>query len=68
MHRFIVERLIQSVVIVALVSVIVFLFVHASGDPAALLVPEQGPRPLTLPTTGKPWGWIARSTSNMCGS
>ena len=41
MHRFIVERLIQSAVIVAVVSVIVFLFVHASGDPAALLVPEQ---------------------------
>jgi peptide/nickel transport system permease protein len=41
MHRFIIERLIQSVVIVAVVSVIVFLFVHASGDPAALLVPEQ---------------------------
>ena len=35
------QRLIQSVVIVAVVSVIVFLFVHASGDPAALLVPEQ---------------------------
>jgi len=41
MHRFIIERLIQSVVIVAVVSVIVFLFVHALGDPAALLVPEQ---------------------------
>jgi peptide/nickel transport system permease protein len=41
MHRFIMERLIHSVVIVAVVSVIVFLFVHASGDPAALLVPEQ---------------------------
>ena len=41
MHRFIVERLLQSAVIVAVVSVIVFLFVHASGDPAALLVPEQ---------------------------
>ena len=41
MHRFIIERLIQSVVIVVVVSVIVFLFVHASGDPAALLVPEQ---------------------------
>jgi peptide/nickel transport system permease protein len=33
--------LIHSVVIVAVVSVIVFLVVHASGDPAALLVPEQ---------------------------
>jgi peptide/nickel transport system permease protein len=41
MHRFILERLLQSVIIVAVVSVIVFLFVHASGDPAALLVPEQ---------------------------
>ena len=41
MHRLIIERLIQSAVIVAVVSVIVFLFVHASGDPAALLVPEQ---------------------------
>jgi peptide/nickel transport system permease protein len=41
MHRFIIERLIHSVVIVVVVSVIVFLFVHASGDPAALLVPEQ---------------------------
>ena len=41
MHRFIIERLIQSAVIVVVVSVIVFLFVHASGDPAALLVPEQ---------------------------
>ena len=41
MHRFIIERLIQRVVIVAVVSVIVFLFVHASGDPAAFLVPEQ---------------------------
>jgi peptide/nickel transport system permease protein len=35
------QRLVQSVVIVAAVSLIVFLFVHASGDPAALLVPEQ---------------------------
>jgi len=41
MHRFIFHRLLHSVVIVFAVSVIVFLFVHASGDPAALLVPEQ---------------------------
>ena len=41
MHRFIIQRLVQSVLIVAAVSLIVFLFVHASGDPAALLVPEQ---------------------------
>jgi peptide/nickel transport system permease protein len=41
MHRFILQRLLQSLLIVFAVSVIVFLFVHASGDPAALLVPEQ---------------------------
>src|SRR6266511_2007915 len=41
MHRFITQRLIQSAVIVVAVSIIVFLFVQASGDPAALLVPEQ---------------------------
>jgi peptide/nickel transport system permease protein len=41
MHRFIIQRLVQSAVIVAMVSLIVFLFVHASGDPAALLIPEQ---------------------------
>ena len=41
MHRFIIQRLVQSAVIVAMVSLIVFLFLHASGDPAALLVPEQ---------------------------
>jgi peptide/nickel transport system permease protein len=41
MHRFITQRLIQSAVIVVAVSIIVFLLVQASGDPAALLVPEQ---------------------------
>jgi peptide/nickel transport system permease protein len=41
MHRFIIQRLIQSAIIVMVVSLVVFLFVHASGDPAALLVPEQ---------------------------
>lgn len=41
MHRFILHRLLHSAVIILAVSVVVFLFVHASGDPAALLVPEQ---------------------------
>jgi ABC-type dipeptide/oligopeptide/nickel transport system permease component len=41
MHQFIIQRLIQSAIIVIVVSLVVFLFVHASGDPAALLVPEQ---------------------------
>lgn len=41
MQRFIVQRLIQSVATVIGVSVIVFAFVHISGDPAGLLVPEQ---------------------------
>jgi peptide/nickel transport system permease protein len=41
MHRFIIQRLIQGLLIVVAVSLIVFMFVHVSGDPAALLVPEQ---------------------------
>jgi len=41
MHRFLLQRILQSIGIVLVVSLIVFCFVHASGDPAALLVPEQ---------------------------
>jgi peptide/nickel transport system permease protein len=41
MQRFVIQRLIQGLLIVAVVSLIVFMFVHVSGDPAALLVPEQ---------------------------
>jgi peptide/nickel transport system permease protein len=41
MQRFVIQRLIQGIVIVVVVSLIVFTFVHVSGDPAALLVPEQ---------------------------
>jgi len=41
MYRFIIQRLLQSAGIVVVVSLIVFLFVYASGDPAALLIPEQ---------------------------
>jgi peptide/nickel transport system permease protein len=41
MCRFIIQRLLQSAGIVVVVSLIVFLFVYASGDPAALLIPEQ---------------------------
>ena len=40
MVRFIVDRTIQAFVTIFVVSVVVFLFVQASGDPAALLVPE----------------------------
>jgi peptide/nickel transport system permease protein len=41
MQRFVIQRLIQGLLIVAVVSLIAFMFVHVSGDPAALLVPEQ---------------------------
>jgi peptide/nickel transport system permease protein len=41
MQRFVMQRLIQGIIIVLVVSLIVFMFVHVSGDPAALLVPEQ---------------------------
>ncbi|HBY93915.1 MAG: ABC transporter permease [Ardenticatenaceae bacterium] len=41
MFRFIIQRALQAVVTVIAASIVVFLFVHASGDPAALLVPEE---------------------------
>lgn len=41
MYRFIIQRLLQGVATVIVVSIVVFLFVQASGDPAALLVPEE---------------------------
>ncbi|MDQ4079073.1 MAG: ABC transporter permease [Chloroflexota bacterium] len=41
MTRFIIQRLLQAVLTVLIVSIVVFLFVQLSGDPAALLVPEQ---------------------------
>jgi peptide/nickel transport system permease protein len=41
MQRFLIHRLIQGVLIIVAVSLIVFMFVHVSGDPSALLVPEQ---------------------------
>ncbi len=41
MYRFIAQRLLQSFVTVFIVSVVVFLFMQASGDPAALLISEE---------------------------
>jgi peptide/nickel transport system permease protein len=41
MRRFLIHRLIQGILIIVAVSLIVFMFVHVSGDPSALLVPEQ---------------------------
>jgi ABC-type dipeptide/oligopeptide/nickel transport system permease component len=41
MPHFLLQRLMHSALTIFAVSVIVFLFVHASGDPSALLVPEQ---------------------------
>jgi peptide/nickel transport system permease protein len=41
MPGFIVERCFQSVLTLVLVSVVVFLLINISGDPAALLVPEE---------------------------
>ena len=39
MYRFIVHRMIQAIGTIVVVSIVIFMFVHASGDPAALLVP-----------------------------
>ena len=41
MYRFIVQRTLQSILTVIAVSIIVFLFMQAAGDPAALLIPEE---------------------------
>lgn len=41
MSRFIARRLLQAIITIIAASIVVFLFVHASGDPAALLVPEE---------------------------
>jgi peptide/nickel transport system permease protein len=41
MHSFLTLRLAQSGVTILMVSVVVFLFVQASGDPATLLLPEE---------------------------
>jgi len=38
MYRFIVQRTLQSILTVIAVSIIVFLFMQAAGDPAALLI------------------------------
>lgn len=41
MYQFVTQRLLQALATIIVVSIVVFLFVHASGDPAALLLPEQ---------------------------
>lgn len=41
MYRFIAQRALQALLTVIVVSIVVFLFVQISGDPAALLVPEE---------------------------
>jgi peptide/nickel transport system permease protein len=41
MYAFLAQRLAQSILTIIAVSVVVFLFVQASGDPATLLVPEE---------------------------
>ena len=41
MNRYIIQRVLQALVTIIAVSVVVFLSVQVSGDPAALLVPEE---------------------------
>lgn len=41
MHRFVIQRVLQGMATIIVVSIVVFLFVQISGDPAALLVPEE---------------------------
>jgi peptide/nickel transport system permease protein len=41
MNRYIIQRVLQALVTIVVVSIVVFLSVQVSGDPAALLVPEE---------------------------
>lgn len=41
MYRFLAQRVLQSFVTVFIISVVVFLFMQVSGDPAALLISEE---------------------------
>jgi len=41
MYQFIIQRLLQALATIIVVSIVVFLFVHLSGDPSALLLPDQ---------------------------
>lgn len=41
MSQYLIQRFLQAIITVVVVSIVVFLFVQASGDPAALLVPEE---------------------------
>jgi len=41
MYQFIIQRLLQALATIMVVSIVVFLFVHLSGDPSALLLPDQ---------------------------
>lgn len=41
MYRFLVQRVLQSLLTILIVSIIVFLFMQASGDPASLLVSQE---------------------------
>ena len=45
MYRFFTHRFLQGVVTILVVSVVVFVFIHASGDPAALMVPIEDATP-----------------------
>jgi peptide/nickel transport system permease protein len=41
MSSFVLPRLLQGIITILIVSLIVFLFMHLAGDPAALLLPEE---------------------------
>ncbi len=44
MGIFVAQRTLQSVITVFVVTIVVFLFMHAAGDPAALLISEEATR------------------------
>jgi peptide/nickel transport system permease protein len=48
MQRFLLSRLVQSILIVLGVLILVFFMVRISGDPATLMMPREGATPETL--------------------
>ena len=41
MYQFLIQRLLQALATIMVVSIVVFLVVHLAGDPTALLLPDQ---------------------------
>ena len=48
MTKYLIQRLLQSLLVIAGLLVVVFFVTHALGDPAQLMIPEDAPEELYL--------------------